>query len=305
MGREVRTWHWGLSVATGPQRAGVGDGGAPLLPNPSTEHREHVPPALCVEFLSFPVPPPRNLGIGEEQQGCSACVAFLCPMLDACTYIHTLYIHTYTCPHTLHTHMCTHTLYIYTYMCPHILHMHTRVHTHCIYTHTCTHTVYICTHTLYICIYTYTCIYIYTYTCPHTLHTHVYPHSIYICIHTLYICIYTCTHIIYAHTHVYTLYICAHTCTHTSYMCSYMCTRHMCTHHIYAHTCIHTLYVCTHTCTHITYICVCIHIYTHIFPPQTFFQLSPSVVVSPWMFCMIILSFIINFDDLSFFRCLF
>ena len=101
--------------------------------------------------------------------------------------------------------------------------------------------------------------------------------------HIHYICTYTCVYIIYVHMRAHTSYICTH------YMCTYTYT-----HYMYAH-----------TCTHITYICVCIHIHTHIFPPQTFFQLSPSVVVSPWMFCMIILSFIINFDNLSFFRYLF
>ena len=234
MGREVCMWHWGLSVATGPQRVGVGDGGAPLLPNPSTELREHVPPALCVEFLSFPVPPPRNLGIGEEQQGRSACAAILRPMLDACTYTHAIYIHTYMCPHTLHTHT----------------------------------------------------------------HTHVYPHSIYMYTHIIYIYVYTHAHTLYMHIHMCTHYICAYARTYIIYM-------HTHVHTLYVHIHIYTHYMYAHTCTHITYICVCIHIHTHIFPPQTFFQLSPSVVVSPWMFCMIILSFIINFDNLSFFRCLF
>ena len=69
---------------------------------------------------------------------------------------------------------------------------------------------------------------------------------------------------------------------------------HTCTHCIYAHTLVHTHYVYVYTHTH-----------THIFSPQTVFQLSPSVVVSPCMFCMIILSLVINLDNSSFFRCLF
>ena len=59
-----------------------------------------------------------------------------------------------------------------------------------------------------------------------------------------------------------------------------------------------------HLSTHI--MSMYIHIHTHTsFPPQTLFQLSPSVVVSPCMLCMIILSLVINLDNSSFFRCLF